>query len=115
MGVILSLKKVNLLSSQKLNYLFGVQKRRSERQLSVKDLVGPHSSESVDDLIKYWDQRLNTEDLQKFLRFHLLIRQGLIEEKLSVARAAELFGLGQGEMEELANYWAAEVSGEAAH
>jgi predicted HTH domain antitoxin len=38
----------------------------------------------------------------------------LIEERLSMARAAELLGVEVGEMEELAKQWAAEVSDEAA-
>jgi hypothetical protein len=63
-----------------------------------------------EDLISEWGRVLNNENLLPFLKLPLLVRQGLVEERISMARAAELLGVEVGEMEELAKQWAAEVS-----
>lgn len=113
-GVVLALKKIGILSTQMQSYLWGVHNKRDKFRSSVRDLIAVPEAQSEEDLIRNWDKLLNTEDLQKFLKLHLLVRHGLIEDRISVARAAELICVEFGEMEELAKHWAAEVSDEVA-
>jgi Zn-dependent peptidase ImmA (M78 family) len=113
-GVVLALKKINILTTQMERYLWGVQKRRDLTRPRIKDFISPPQAKSREDLISEWGRVLNNENLLPFLKLPLLVRQGLIEERLSMARAAELLGVEVGEMEELAKQWAAEVSDEAA-
>jgi len=112
-GVMLALKKIGLLTPMMERYLWGVQKRRDETRLSVKDFIAPTSAETLNDWLVSWDRVMNTEQLQQFLKLHMLVRQGLVEDRLSLARAAELLGIEVGEMEELAKHWSAEVGNEA--
>jgi len=84
-------------------------------RLSVRDFILSPPPNSSHELLNQWDIKLNTENLQPFFKLPLLVRQGLIEGKISVARSAELLGIETGEMEELSNHWAAEVSNEAAN
>lgn len=114
-GVVLALKKIGILSTQMERYLWGVQKRRDLTRPRIKDFISPSISHSKEDLILKWGAILNNENLLPFLKLHLLVRQGLIEEKLSVSRAAELLGVEVGEMDDLAKHWAAEVSDEATY
>lgn len=114
-GVLLTLKKIGILTPQMQSYLWGVHKRRDKLRLSVQELIEPTSGSSLEELITAWDRKLNTENLQPFLKLHLLVRQGLIEGRISIARGAELLGIDAGEMEELGKHWSAEVSNEASH
>lgn len=113
-GVVLALKKIGILTPQKERYLWGVQRRRDVTRPKIKDFISPPEAHSRKDLLLEWGKILNNENLLPFLKLHFLVRQGLIEEKLSIARAAELLCVEIGEMEELAKQWIAEVSDEAA-
>lgn len=114
-GVVLALKKIGILSPQMERYLWAVQNKRDATRPRIKDFIFPLGTTSTKELIEAWGRILNNKNILPFLKLHLLVRQGLIEERLSTARAAELIGIEMGEMEELAKHWAAEVSDEAAY
>lgn len=113
-GVVLALKKIGILSPQRERYLWGVQRNRDVTRPRIKDFISPSPAQSREELVSQWGRILNNETLLPFLKLHFLVRQGLIEEKLSTSRAAELLGIESGEMEELEKQWVAEVSDEAA-
>lgn len=114
-GVVLALKKIGILSPQKERYLWKVQQNRDVTRPRIKDFITPPVPETHDILIRQWGGILNNQTLLPFLKLHFLVRQGLIEEKLSISRAGELLGIDSGEMEELEKQWVAEVSNEVAH
>jgi Zn-dependent peptidase ImmA (M78 family) len=111
-GVVLALKKIGILTTQMERYLWGVQHKRDATRPRIKDFISPRKVDSTKELLTEWGKILNNENLLPFLKLHLFVRQGLIEERLSLSRAAELLGIEVGEMEELAKQWAAEVSDE---
>ncbi|MCB1215028.1 MAG: hypothetical protein KDK66_06075, partial [Deltaproteobacteria bacterium] len=112
-GMVLALKKIGLLTTQKERYLWGVQHNRDVTRPQIKDFIFPRSAKNRQDLIESWGKILNNSTLLPFLKLYFLVRQGLIEQKLSLARAAELMGIETGEMEELEKHWVNEVSNEA--
>lgn len=109
MGVVLALKEHNILTADSIGYLFGVDKKRKPMRAKIHQFIGAPKDQDVSD---FWAHTFNNLDHRKFLRLQGLLRRGLIGDSISIGRAAELFGVDEVLMQEMATQWKSEYAEE---
>jgi hypothetical protein len=70
------------------SYLWAVANKRNKFAHCVRDLISPGKEE---DPVNFWLEALFDPNRDPFLRFHKIILHGLKSNKISMARAAEVF------------------------
>lgn len=101
-GVLLSLEKHKIISKALVKYLWAVHHRRKKFNPTVKDLI--FAPEEMDP-VKFWASAFNDPERVIFLKLQLLVKLGLSTDRISIARAAELIGIDELAMQQLAVMW----------
>lgn len=102
-GVLLALKHNKIIDTATERYLWKVSKNRPI--VRVSDIVYPKNNDNV---IEFWLNALEDTNRSSFYHFQHLIRMGLILEKISVRRAAELLKIDELDAQKLATKWTAQ-------
>lgn len=101
-GVIIALKDNKVIDDDTAKYLWGCFHRTKNSRPTVRSKITPGPSE---DGGHFWQRVLNDPEKTKFLKFQRLVQQALIEERISVSRAAEILQTDDKTAEELGTVW----------
>ena len=102
-GVLLALKNNRIIELATQRYLWKVANNRPH--VRVSDIIYPRES---DNTVDFWINALEDTNRSSFYQFQHLIRMGLILEKLSIRRAAELLKINELDAQKLATKWTAQ-------
>ncbi len=105
MGVLLALKKHQIVDSSTERYLWKIAHKRKASGARVTDIISPPKDV---DSVAFWLSALEDVNRSKFLHLQHMVRMGLILEKISVRRASELLHVDELDAQRLAKLWTAQ-------
>jgi Zn-dependent peptidase ImmA (M78 family) len=107
LGVVLALKQNKIISRGSIveKYLMKVHHTTKNARKTVESLHEKDDSKVVD----YWRTAFDDISRVKLLKFHHLIKEGLLGGKISIERAAEAYSTDVSTMSELKMAWLSQV------
>ncbi len=108
-GVIMSLSRHKIIDSGTEKYLWGCFHRFKASRTTVLGKIKPQGAL---DPIVFWRESLVDPEKSKFLKFQILAQKALLEDRISIGRASEIFGVDEKSVEELAAEWQMELLSE---
>jgi Zn-dependent peptidase ImmA (M78 family) len=104
-GVLLGLVNHKILEKNVENYLWKVCHNRKKNAVRVTNIICPNS---LEDPVKFWSLALDDSNRNKFLQLQHFVRMGVILEKISSRRAAELLDTDEMTIQQLGRHWLAQ-------
>lgn len=104
-GVLLALKTNKVLEGSTERYLWKVANKRKLTAAKVADIISPLKGQSA---VEFWSQALEDTNRSNFLLLQHIVRMGLILEKVSARRAAELLNTDELDIQKLTTMWTAQ-------
>lgn len=104
-GILLALKRHKIFEGSTERYLWKVAHNRKKNAAKVSQIIEPMPGQ---DIVSFWSNALEDSNRSNFLQLQHVIRMGLILEKVSARRAAELLKVDQPDIHKLAQLWTAQ-------
>ena len=105
MGILLAFKKHRIFEGSTERYLWKVAHNRKKNAAKVSQIIEPMAGQNV---VSFWTTALEDSNRSNFLQLQHVIRMGLILEKVSAKRGAELLKIDQPDIHKLAQLWTAQ-------
>lgn len=112
-GVTLALQKSRILEkeSKEIKYLYGVI---HTRKASIRK-IAQHLSPPNENVVSFWCNIFEDATDVKLFKYQYLVRNGLMAGRVSLRRAAEVFGIDEKQMSDLHLRWTSQNEATPAH
>jgi Zn-dependent peptidase ImmA (M78 family) len=101
-GVVIALKNNKIIDDTVSRYLWGVIRNQKKTKKRVHQIISP--SDEIDPK-EFLDNLLEDSDRAKFVHLQQSVKMGLILDKISTRRAAELLHIDEMSIQQLARRW----------